>query len=145
MTLARAMLILRFISVAELDNEKEGAGILSKFVISWTPSHQVTTVGWTSSQAILQLSCGPRKDSPGFADCNRKVLLLSFLKLLLLLKRKRGTSVGCQKRWDMFTAWPLYGESRQMYRLILLESQSRNSLIHILWLKCSFSTFFWIM
>ena len=30
MTLAHAMLILRFISVAELDNEKEGAGILSK-------------------------------------------------------------------------------------------------------------------
>ena len=31
MTLARAMLILRLISVAELDNEKDGAGTLSKW------------------------------------------------------------------------------------------------------------------
>ena len=33
MTLARAMLILRLISVAELDNEKDGAGTLSKWAV----------------------------------------------------------------------------------------------------------------
>ena len=49
----------------------------------------------------------------------RQALLIATVKLFFLLiltfiqlTRKMGTSAGCQKRWDMFTAWPWYGESK---------------------------------
>ena len=50
MTLARAMLILRLISVAELDNEKDGAGTLSKWAFL------------ESKVRIKPLFIGPRSD-----------------------------------------------------------------------------------
>ena len=36
MTLARAMLTLRFISVVELDNDRDGASILSRFLFGYS-------------------------------------------------------------------------------------------------------------
>ena len=124
MTLARAMLILRFISVAELDNEKEGAGILSKWVVIPPISKTLLCCQYITINIIINIidptlaEYYPRQFFSLAADLEktRQALLIATVSSFLFLvqtftnfqwlKRKMGTSVDCQKRWDMFTVWP---------------------------------------